>query len=205
MSRYRLKRTTPPTLEPITVAEAMAHCRMDTNSEEAWMTSAIETARQWIEDRCNVTLLTTGWTLTLDDFPNRCGAASALDIDRIILPRCPVQSVTAITYVDTDGTTQTIDSADYTLDAASDIDASVGPAFGETWPTVRDQRNAVVVTYVAGWTLPALVPQAFRHAMRLLVGHWNENREATLTGTISKEIEFAVEALVGPHSLTSVG
>lgn len=205
MTRYRLKRTVQPTLEPITVAEAMAHCRLDTNSEEAWLTSAIETARQWIEDRCNVTLLTTTWALTLDAFPVRCGAASPLDTDRIILPRCPVQSVSSITYVDTDGATQTMSASDYSVDTASNIDASVGPAYGETWPTPREQRNAVVVTYVAGYTLPASVPQAFRHAMRLLVGHWYENREATVVGTISKEIEFAVESLVGPHSLTSVG
>lgn len=35
-----------------------------------------------------------------------------------------------------------------------------------------------------------------RAAVKLIVGHWNENREAVLTGTISKEIEFAVESLV---------
>lgn len=204
MQRYRLKRTVQPTLEPITVAEALQHCRADSNNEEAWFESIIATAREWVEDHCNVTLLTTTWQMSLDAFPVRC-QAPALDRERIALPRCPVQSVSSITYVDEDGTTQTVSAADYSLDNASNIEASVGPVYDGEWPDTRDQRNAVVVTYVAGHTLAANVPQAFRHAIRLLVGHWNENREASLVGTISKEIEFSVMSLIEPRNLSPIG
>jgi uncharacterized phiE125 gp8 family phage protein len=38
--------------------------------------------------------------------------------------------------------------------------------------------------------------EGLRSAIKLLVGHRNENREAVLTGTISKEIELAVDALI---------
>lgn len=41
-----------------------------------------------------------------------------------------------------------------------------------------------------------LVPKTAIQAMYLLIGHWYENREAVVTGTISKEIEFAVNALL---------
>lgn len=204
MQRYRIKRTVQPTLEPITVAEALLHCRCDSNNEEAWFESTIATARHWIEDRCNMTLLTTTWQLTLDRFPCRT-TASAYDRDRIELPRCPVQSVSSIAYVDEDGTTQTFAAASYSLDNAGDTDASVGPIYDGEWPDVRDQRNAVTVTYIAGYTLPGNVPPQFRHAIKLLVGHWYENREASLVGTISKEIEFSVLALVDPSNLSTLG
>jgi uncharacterized phiE125 gp8 family phage protein len=57
--------------------------------------------------------------------------------------------------------------------------------------------NPICVTYKAGWTTAALVPQTIRQAMLLLIGHWYENREEALTGTISRSIEFGVKALLG--------
>lgn len=38
------------------------------------------------------------------------------------------------------------------------------------------------------------IPGPARRAVRMLVSHWLENREAMLVGTISKEVEFAVTA-----------
>jgi uncharacterized phiE125 gp8 family phage protein len=205
MEHYRIKRTVQPTSEPITVAEAYAHCRIDSNAEEAYVSTLISTAREWLEDNNNTTLLTTTWALTLDRFPVRCGAKDPLDRERIELPRCPVQSITSIAYVDEDGASQTFSAASYSLDSSSNHHASVGPVYDEEWPDIREQVGAVTVTYVAGYTLAANVPPKYRHAMKLLIGHWYENRETTLIGTISKELEFTISALVGPTNLSSVG
>jgi hypothetical protein len=35
-----------------------------------------------------------------------------------------------------------------------------------------------------------------KHAIKLLVAHWFRNREAVLVGTISKDMEKAVDALL---------
>jgi hypothetical protein len=40
------------------------------------------------------------------------------------------------------------------------------------------------------------VPAAIRHAMLMLVGFWYENRSTVLVGSISKQLEFAVESLL---------
>ncbi len=205
MSQYRLKRTVQPTSEPLTVAEVYEHCKIDSNSEESYVSALITAAREWLEEHNNTTLLTSTWALTLDCFPLRDRAANTLDRERIELPRCPVQSITSIQYVDEDGTTQTLSASTYTLDNASDTTASVGPAYDEEWPDIRDQKNAVVITYVAGWTLASSVPARYRHALKLLIGHWHANREGVLTGTISKEIEFAINALIGLTNLSPVG
>ncbi|SDO72583.1 Phage gp6-like head-tail connector protein [Halomonas shengliensis] len=36
-------------------------------------------------------------------------------------------------------------------------------------------------------------------AMLLLIGHWFENREAVVIGTITSELPLAVEALIAPY------
>ena len=36
-------------------------------------------------------------------------------------------------------------------------------------------------------------------AMLLLIGHWFENREAVVIGSITAELPMAVEALIGPY------
>src|SRR3990167_7420015 len=68
----------------------------------------------------------------------------------IELPLPPLRSVTSITYVDQDGTTQTLSSTLYTVDSSSEP-ARITPAYGEVWPSTRDQVNAVTVRFVAGY------------------------------------------------------
>ena len=63
----------------------------------------------------------------------------------------PLQSVTSITYVDTDGVSQTLAADQYQVDAAS-IPARIVPAYGVLWPYTRTQLNAVTVRFVAGYT-----------------------------------------------------
>ena len=65
---------------------------------------------------------------------------------------------------------------------------------------------AVASEYVQGMVTPAAVEgevpvvpavnETQRHAARLLVGHWYENREAVAQGTTVPEVPFAVEMLL---------
>jgi hypothetical protein len=56
----------------------------------------------------------------------------------------------------------------------------------------------VQITYLAGYGGAANVPAPAKHAIKMLVGHWYANRESVLIGSISKELEFAVTALLSP-------
>jgi hypothetical protein len=40
------------------------------------------------------------------------------------------------------------------------------------------------------------VPAAIRHAILMLVAYWYDNRSTVLVGSISKQLEFAVESLL---------
>lgn len=182
-----LVRVTAPITEPVTLAEAKSHLRVDTTDDDDIITALIQAAREWCEEFQNRSYLEQTWQLWLDAWP---------DDDEIVLPRPPLQSVTSVKYYDTDDTEYTLDSSNYIVDAYSEPGRIV-LAYGKTWPsTTLRPANAVVVEYVAGNSEATSVPQRVKQAILLLVGHWYEHREAVLVGSVSKEIEFAVQSLL---------
>lgn len=157
------KRITTPT-EPITLAEAKLHLRVDDTAEDSLITAMISAARETCEDRTEGTVPVTGWRLTLDTFP-----------DAIKLPRPPIASVESVKYIDTAGVQQTLSPMDYVVDTVSSPGYIV-PAFGKAWPATRDQINAVTVEYTAG---SAAAPHALKAWMLLAIGEMFTNREAS--------------------------
>jgi uncharacterized phiE125 gp8 family phage protein len=111
----------------------------------------------------------------------------------ILVPRPPLQSVSSIAYVDSTGSTQTMDASAYIVDTRSEP-GRITPAYGTCWPTARCQINAVTITYVAGWTT-ATMPDTVKHLMRLWVGHFFEHRDAVNIGNIVSEIPLSLKAL----------
>lgn len=181
-----LVRTTDATVEPLTATEVRAHIRAADPSEDATVIEPlIKAARQYIEKIINRSLITQTWKLYLTNWP--C---------EIELRRPPILSVTGITYVDSDGTTQTLATSVYELHTEAEP-GIVCLKYNQSWPSLRGDRNGICVTFTAGYgTDGTSVKNTIKHAMKLLIGHWYANREAVFTGSISKEIEFAVDALL---------
>jgi len=186
---------TPPALEPISLAEAKAHLRVDLADDDSYLSALIQAARATIEAwewRSHITQI---WELRLDAFPT--GSAP------IYCPRPPLQSVTSpIEYIDADGLTQSLLAPSYQVDAKSEP-GRIKPAYGLVWPSTRPTIvNAVTVTYIAGYgATAASVPARTRHAIKLLLGLWYEQRVPVVTGTISTVIPDTIEALLMPvHS-----
>jgi hypothetical protein len=81
------------------------------------------------------------------------------------------------------------------------------PLKDTTWPATYDVVNGVRVRYEVGYTMPSdspndrPVPQPIITAMKLLLAHWYENREAVIIGTIQTELGMAVESLLLPYRL----
>lgn len=185
-----LIRTVDPTVEPITLAEAKAHSRVTITEDDAYIESLIAATRDRIEQFCKRSLLTQTWRLTLDRWPWHRD---------IILPFPPLQSVSSITYVDTAGDTQTWSSSNYIVDTAS-TPGRVRLAYAELYPSLRDQPNAVTITYVAGYgSAASSIPASIIHAAKILCGHYYDNREPVVTGTIAAAIPESYKALLGPY------
>lgn len=92
----------------------------------------------------------------------------------------PLQSVSAITYVDNDGVTQTLSAANYLVDAAS-TPARITPAYGEVWPTTRYQNNAVKIRFIAGYGAASAVPQCVKNWMLMRIKTLYEARDSVTT------------------------
>lgn len=112
-------------------------------------------------------------------------------------------SILSIRYRDTLNVFQTLDPSAYVLDAVSRV-AQVYPAPATTWPSTVCSPGAVVVEWQAGAENPSDVAEDLIHAMKLLVGHWDQNREAVVVGSISSQVQVALDDILSPFRIPFV-
>ena len=165
---------TEPTVEPLDLEEIEDHLRLSdtsTGEEDVVIQSYIKAARRYCERIQNRAYLHQTWDLILDTWPEG---------DYIEIPRPPLVSVTHVKYFDTDETEATMSSGLYYVDTNSEP-GRVHLQYGETWPTeTLRPANGVAVRFVAGYgSVSSLVPAEIKQALKLLVGHMYERREAT--------------------------
>jgi uncharacterized phiE125 gp8 family phage protein len=184
-----------PTLDPISIAEAKAHCRVSIDDDDGLLAGYILAARAHVERETGRVLMTQRWDLNIDRaWPRSWDGACYRS--RIVLPLPPLRSVVSIQYVDDQGVTQTLAADQYRV-IKGEIFGYVEPAFDVAWPAVRAIGDAITVRFEAGYgSTPSAVPESIRQAMLLLVGHWYENRETVNVGNITGELPFTCEALL---------
>jgi len=159
--------------------------------EDTLITGLIKAAREYCEGYQNRAYITQTWELILDAFP-----ATFFQI-----PLPPLQWAGAgdmsITYYDTAGGAHLVATADYQVDTYSHK-GRVYPVYGKAWPTDElRSMNGVILQFKAGYGLLTTdVPERVRLAIKVLVGHMYENREATDVKA-HIEVPFAVHALLG--------
>ena len=188
----RLVLVTPPASEPLTVAEAKAHLRVFHSGDDDVIEDMITTAREAVETYLGRALITQTWALKDDD----CEASYRL-------PKAPLASVASITYVDSNGTTQTLATDQYVV-LASGVDRAcepgrIVPAYNVVWPSVRGEPDDVVVQFVAGYGAASAVPQTFKSAMKVLLEDLYEERGSYVTGTIVAALPTAWERTLAPY------
>jgi len=165
---------TEPTVEPVDLEEVEDHLRLSdtsTGEEDVVIQSYIKAARRYCERIQNRAYLHQTWDLILDGWP---------DGNYIEIPRPPLVSVTHVKYYETDETENTMSTGLYYVDTDSEP-GRVHLQYGETWPTeTLRPANGVAVRFVAGYgSVSSLVPAEIKQALKLLVGHMYERREAT--------------------------
>ena len=174
-----LTQLSPPAAEPLTLADAKLHLRVDADitEDDGLIAALIVTARQQAEHRTGRALVTQQWRLGLDRFAD----------DSLELPLPKLQSVQSVTYLDADGVRQTLAGAEYDV-VTDELVGRLLPAFGKTWPDCRIRPGSVQVSYTCGYGAASDVPQSIKAWMLLAIGAWYENREALTSGNPVAEL-----------------
>jgi uncharacterized phiE125 gp8 family phage protein len=175
-----------PATEPIEAATAKAHARIDGTDEDALVALYIAAARDHVERYCGVRLAArTGVALLADSF---------YDFD--LLPEAPVSAISGITYIDTDGATQTLSTDVYAV-RNEGLDCSIVLKYNQTWPPIQFGSRITVTVNIGS----ATVPSAVTAALLLMFGHLYANRESVSVGAgiVATEMPMAVADLLVNH------
>jgi uncharacterized phiE125 gp8 family phage protein len=182
--------TAAPALEPVSLAEAKAHLRVDGTAEDTLVASLIITSRLHIEAALGLALVTQGWSWFLDAWP-----AAA----EVPLPLRPVQSIAAVKLYAPDETVEVLSPATYLLDGGNVPPRLVRQA-ALPWPRPPRLANGIEIAFVAGYgNAAADVPAPIRQAILLLVAHWFEHREPVQIGTLAATLPAMVADLLQPY------
>lgn len=161
-----LIRTVEPSAEPVTLAEAKAHLRIDHSSEDDLLAGLIRAAREEVERATGLALIEQGWRLVLDAWPRNGAVTIALH---------PVRTILSVTAYGPDGEASLINPAGYQADTVSRPSRI---RFGDAPPALR-AMNGIEIDFTAGFGEAGTdVPDLLRRAMLLLVAHWYEFRTA---------------------------
>ena len=158
---------TPPTREPLTLADARAHSRVAGSIEDdAMLGGYLSVARRKCEEICRRAFMPQTWRYALKHWPGRSygelrqsgNLADYYRWNEIEIPLPPLVSIASFTYADTLGTTSNMTQGygnqvgNYLLDLDSEPGRIVLP-FSGIWPTtVLLPGNPILITYLAGYS-----------------------------------------------------
>jgi uncharacterized phiE125 gp8 family phage protein len=169
-----LRLSTPPAIEPVSLAEAKAWVSQDTSVDDTIITLLISAARQYVEQATGRALITQTWQAIEPEWPRLWTDAedtlspvipSAVAASSMTVVKLPLISVTGMTVAGNAFTAYTVDR--------------IARGF-RIKPTITVPTGEVVVTFTAGYGTNATdVPADLRVAILKLIASAYDNRGAT--------------------------
>lgn len=156
--------TVAASAEPLDTVSAVEHLRAQGAGADSEIARLVSAARAYVENYTGTRLITQTLALRSDDWA---------DLENLQV--APVQSITSISYVDTDGATQTLAGSVYDARLYG-LAPTIVLKFNQVWPTIQ-MGSLITVTAVVGYGAAADVPSDLIHALRLLLGDFYQFRE----------------------------
>ncbi len=182
---------TPPSAEPWTVAEAKDFLRIEHDDDDTIVAALVAAARGHVEALTRRALLTQGWRFVLDAWPS----------DGRYAPRmAPLRELAAARVYDAAGHAGAVDTATFVLDAAANVIAA--PCL--SLPVPGRAAAGIELDVQLGYGAAVDVPDALRHAVRMLVAHWYENRGLAALGASVAVLPAGAGALLAPYRVLSL-
>lgn len=203
--RYRsLQKIVPPAVEPVTLAEAKRHLRVEFEDDDDYIVGLITAARQYCELRLDRCLIDTRLEMKLDTFP------SGWELPLPLPPFSPTvgRQEIEITFLNVQLQPLSVVEAEPTIVSTpgtfianrASTPAMLTPNVNGYWPVTGPLRSAVTIRWWAGYGDGAdKVPRGIRHACLMLLGHWYMNREAVAPGSFGT-VPLGVNELLSAFS-----
>ncbi len=201
-----------PATEPLSLAEAKLHLRVDLPDDDALISALITSVRQYAETITRRAFIQQTWAYVIDSFPGPTltgvpwGKTFTLPAHAIEIEKSRVQQVTAVNYLDMSGNPQVMPAADYAVDYSSEP-CRITPVFGRIWPIPMPQIGACNVQFVAGYAAPVTFdpsngtmtvqgtwkPYAVNDAVRL------SNVGGMLPAGLSPDTNYFIRSVAAPN------
>jgi len=156
---YKPIRVTAPAEKPVSVEEAMLYCRVDDPDQSPMIDRFVGAATEHLDGysgtlgRCIVTQV---WSLTFDRF---C---------KILRLPFPASEIVSIKHVDASDVEQTVAASVYALRHDA-LGSYVELKSDQSWPAIADRREAVKITFKAGFGAAEAVPEGIKTAILMIV------------------------------------
>ncbi len=154
-----LTRVAAPADEPLSLDEAKLYLRIDSQEEDLLINDLIVSARLTAEQWLKRSLINQSWKLAYDACLPEC----------VGLPMGPVNSVTSVTVVNRDNTTQAVDASTYYLNAAHDTIVFQSAVIG----------FRIEIIYATGYGTASAVPRPIKQGMLSHIAAMYDNRGDT--------------------------
>lgn len=180
---------TPPSAEPITLAETKLHLRLDGSDEDTLVASLIRTAREHLERETGLCLISQSWRLYLDRWPG----------DGVIrIMKSPCQAIHNVTVYDADGSASHVSLEDHLLDGEG------RPC--RLWlrhvPPPGQAMNGIEIDFAAGFGEAGTdVPDTLKRAMLIHVGHMFAFRGVVAPDSQPAGIPEGYDRLIGSYRM----
>lgn len=186
---WRTVLVSPPDELPVSVDYIRDHVLRAVNgtAEDLEIRRWIRTAEETLAQERGICLGVQTWAMILD---------GAFPTTEIKLMRAPLIDVLSVDYVDSDGDTQTLTAspAEYqVVPSGSKTFGRVRPVSGSSWPTPRDQADAVTVTFRAGYEDIARIPERYITGIGLMVAELYKLRSLSVQTPNNTPAQLQVE------------
>jgi uncharacterized phiE125 gp8 family phage protein len=178
---------TPPAQEPVTLAEAKLHLKVEGATEDDLILSLVSAARLIVEAASGRMLIDQTWRLVMDAWPGD---------GRLRLPVGPLRGVSGARVFDAQGVAAPLAPSLFSPEPGSDPPVL---ALVAALPPPGRPRQGVEVDVIAGFgDEPSSVPAPLRQAILRLVARWFENRGDALAAEAAA-LPADVAALIAPY------
>jgi uncharacterized phiE125 gp8 family phage protein len=182
---------TAPAVEPLSLAEAKAFLRVEHSDDDDVIGALIAASRIHVEAQTRRALISQTWRITLDAWP---------DNGRQPVRPAPLRALSAARVYDYGGVAHAVDTEAFVVDAGASALAFAPWALAAPGRIAAGIELDVVVGYGDAATD---VPEPLRHAVRLLIAHWYENRGLAALGAVTI-LPSTAAALLAPYRVLSL-